>query len=736
MNKQLLPLFMGLALLASSCKKDNASQEVPGQSDLNELVVPETFTWQTTRDVSFSIGITDARFQNQIHVVAIYLADPTTGAPAISKGTATLTSPFNTKLSIPAGIDEVYVVKFAPDATPSTEKVAVTTTKVSLAMSSVKPSQKLSSEKVPAKLMTTVAEPDCDRTIYYGDVNISSSSDVYCYYPILQGNTSININASNVTLKLRAPGRTITIENYSHTNLKLFIAEGTTVIFKNNVDVKAGESIINNGTIVVPNMAVTGSLVNAETMTLTGTTFNMNGTTSSITNNGTLNAGNASISTNGVITNSGTITVDNINFNTDASLNNYCTFIINGNAVIYTPKITNNGLIQVKGDTNVSSNGTVTMGTSNMFQTATLSNMNGIILGRGILPALFKVTGAVGDNVINNSGIFRGNVQFCGSRDLDITQKKHFELFASQGCVTIYKTPCNPLGSGASVVIDTDGDGVSDLLDDYPTDKTKAFKNYSANYTDGGSTIAFEDNWPKKGDFDLNDVVLNYKHLVITNKDNIVVRVEGEWNLLATGGEFQNGAGVQFPLTKASATNFVASNSLAPEAGQDSLVVLLFNNSRLEQVTWNTRASEPASAAKKYTFSFDVTNGPTLAAMGASGYNPFIWNNTNGYGRGYETHLQGKKATKLVNPQLFNTLDDKSAVNNKTYSTDNQLPWGIEIPQASFAYPLEHQDISKTYLKFSTWASTGGTTNKDWYSNIGVSYRDLTKIFTGAAGQK
>lgn len=740
MNKHLLPVILGMALIASSCKKDKVTQDEVSPT-LNELVVPANFSWQNTRDVNFSIGISDARFQNQIHVVAIYLADPTSGATPISKGAATLVSPFNAKLSIPAGINEVYVVKFAPDATTTTEKVAVTSEKVSVAMSAVKSTGTLGSVSIPNKVMATSTEPGCDRTLYLGDINISSSSSVYCYYPLL-GNPTINVNASNVTLRLTAPGRTITIENYSHTNLKLFIGEGTTVIFKNDVDIKIGESITNNGTIIAQkNVAVSGSLTNSGTITLGGTTFNMNGTTSTITNDvgSTINAEKASISTNGVITNSGSFVVNDAIFNTEASLNNYCSFNVNGNVIVNTPKINNYKLIQIKGDANINSNGLVTMYSSAMFQTGSLSNMNGLILGRGIFPALFKVTGTVGDNVLNNSGVFRGTVQFCGTRDLDLNQnnKKHFELLATQGCsVIIPKESCNPLGSGASIVTDSDGDGVSDLLDDYPADKTKAFKSYSANYADGGSTIAFEDNWPKKGDFDLNDVVLNYKHLVITNKDNIVVRIEGEWNLLASGGDFQNGAGIQFPLTKASATNFVSSNSLAPEAGQDSLVVILFNNSRLEQATWNTRATEPASAAKKYTFSFDVANGPTLLTMGASGYNPFIWNNTNGYGRGYETHLQGKKATKLVNSQLFNTLDDKSAANNKTYSTVNQLPWAIEIPQASFAYPLEMQDISKTYLKFSNWASSGGTASLDWYSNTASGYRDASKIFTGAAASK
>ena len=734
MNKHLLPLFLGVALFASSCKKDNISQEVESPT-LNDIVVPASFNWQMTRDVNFSIGITDARFQNKIHVVAIYLANPETGAAPISKGSATLVSPFNAKLSIPAGINEVYVARFAPDASTSVQKVAVTSAKVSVAMASAKMNQKVSTTSVQSTVMTTVTEPDCKNTqLLGGDINLKSG-DVLCYN-IYFSNPTIDISANNGgTIKLNAPGRTITIVNYNHTNLKLFIAEGTTVKFNSPVEIKAGESIVNDGTLILSDMNVAGTLINDGTISATGSIFNFNGSASNATNNGTINASNATMNIAGSITNNGTTIVKTAVLNAGSTLNNYCSFTTNADFTVNSSNLNNYKLINVKGNTNINSNGVMTMNSLSMFQTTTLITMDGLVVGRGLFYSLFKVTGAVDDKVANNNGIFRGSVQYCGTRDPDVNanNKKHFELFATKGCsVVIPKDDCNSLGGGSAIVTDSDGDGVSDLLDDYPNDKTKAFNNYSVNYDNGGSTVAFEDNWPQKGDFDLNDVVLNYKHLIVTNKDNIVVRVEGEWNLLATGGEFQNGAGIQFPLPKGSAANFTSSNNLPPEAGQDSLVVILFKNGRAEQPTWNTKSGEPASPSKKYTFSFDVSNGPTLLVMGAGGYNPFIWNNTPGYGRGYETHLQGRKATNLVDDKLFNTLDDRSTVNKKNYSTATQLPWAIEIPQASFAYPLEAQDIAKTYLKFSSWASSGGTKDIDWYSNTGSGYRDQTKIFTGA----
>ncbi|MFY8108831.1 MAG: LruC domain-containing protein, partial [Bacteroidia bacterium] len=48
---------------------------------------------------------------------------------------------------------------------------------------------------------------------------------------------------------------------------------------------------------------------------------------------------------------------------------------------------------------------------------------------------------------------------------------------------------------------DEDDDGVKDADDDYPTDPNKAFNNPT-----GTGSIAFEDQWPSTGDYDLNDV--------------------------------------------------------------------------------------------------------------------------------------------------------------------------------------------------------------------------------------
>ncbi|WP_295461384.1 LruC domain-containing protein, partial [uncultured Thiodictyon sp.] len=68
-----------------------------------------------------------------------------------------------------------------------------------------------------------------------------------------------------------------------------------------------------------------------------------------------------------------------------------------------------------------------------------------------------------------------------------------------------------PLVKAATpVVLDSDGDGIPDALDAFPQDPTRAARRFYPSATGFGS-LAFEDLWPKKGDFDMNDLVVAYR---------------------------------------------------------------------------------------------------------------------------------------------------------------------------------------------------------------------------------
>lgn len=69
---------------------------------------------------------------------------------------------------------------------------------------------------------------------------------------------------------------------------------------------------------------------------------------------------------------------------------------------------------------------------------------------------------------------------------------------------------------------DTDGDGIMDNLDEYPTDPIGAFNSYYPNQVDY-STFAFEDLWPAYGDYDCYDLALKITYQIVTNAGNNVV---------------------------------------------------------------------------------------------------------------------------------------------------------------------------------------------------------------------
>jgi LruC domain-containing protein len=271
---------------------------------------------------------------------------------------------------------------------------------------------------------------------------------------------------------------------------------------------------------------------------------------------------------------------------------------------------------------------------------------------------------------------------------------------------------------------DTDGDGVSDGQDEYPNDNQRAFNNYYPSAS-GKASVAFEDLWPYKGDYDMNDVVVDFRYKVVTNASNAVKDVQGNYTLRASGGIIGNGFAVEFP---ALAGNVSSISGGTLEGGQNNAVVKIFNNSRNEQYWWNTVPGQTRSDSVNYQMSFTLSNPVALTSFGMGEYNPFIWGVDNGHNRGFEIHLPGKHSTGLADLNLLHTGDDNTTPSsNIYYLTPDNLPFAVLIPER-FDYPVEKQDITGAYLRFASWAQSGGTVNTNWYQNISGN-RNASKIY-------
>lgn len=719
MRNLLLVAAFFCIVISPSCKKsDNNNGGGKVYNSVNDIAVPSGFNWESSRTVPVHINITDDRFATANHTIAIYDGDPFAGGSLLAKGAANTTNAYDVNLYVARTITEVYVVKSSQDNSMIVQKVSLGSG-INLSIGATDPNADAKPAGRDAATPLDDCNTGCTNTITTSTSNVNvSEGEVIC----ITG-SGITVSFSNVTGgTIRVCGTNVTLQNLNmggYTNL-LVLAGGSINVSGLNYN-NASVRIINYGTINGV-FADGGYFTNYGTFNCTGD-FNMNSTAQTFTNNGVMNvAGNFNNGSALVATNNATLVVaGNFQHNGGtAAFHNYCSMTINGNMNL-SSLLKNHSFVKVAGTTTVNNGGELTMHNGAYFKTNNFI-LDGVpVTGYGST-SLLKITGSV--NIMNSGAILTGMLQVCAPTAVPAAR---LSGGAANGCsLYIALGGCYSEGNGTTVTADADADGVPDANDEYPADATKAYNSYYPSAA-GGGTIAFEDNWPSKGDFDLNDVVVGYRYQVVTNASNNVVRVIGNYTLLATGGELGNGFGVQFPVNATNVSN-VTGGTL--EAGQTKAVVIVFNNMRDQMANWNTVYGAANSPTVNYTVSFDVTGGPSLSSFGLSSYNPFIWNFGLGNNRGREIHLAGHQPTDLGYTSYFGTADDNSsAASSRYFVTATGLPWAIDVPVNPFNYPLELKDITQAYLHIGQWAESGGTSYADWYSNTSASYRNTSNLY-------
>jgi LruC domain-containing protein len=139
----------------------------------------------------------------------------------------------------------------------------------------------------------------------------------------------------------------------------------------------------------------------------------------------------------------------------------------------------------------------------------------------------------------------------------------------------------------------------------------------------------------------------------------------------------------------------------------------------------NTEASAPYVVPDTMRITISLTQPVTLDALGNPPYNPFIF--SDGI-RGNEIHLPDHVPTDLMNTSLFGTgADDSKPAEGRYYKTAKNLPWGINLIER-FDYPYEKVEILSAYNHFGEWAESGGTQYTDWYLDKS-GYRNSANIY-------
>jgi LruC domain-containing protein len=287
---------------------------------------------------------------------------------------------------------------------------------------------------------------------------------------------------------------------------------------------------------------------------------------------------------------------------------------------------------------------------------------------------------------------------------------------------------------------DADEDGVSDNFDDYPNDPQRAFNNYYPGENSTG-TLAFEDLWPGKGDYDFNDMVIDYFINQVTNGSNQVVEIFADFTLRAMGASFKNGFGIELPIEPSAiasvegqvlTTGLININANGTETGQSKAVIIVFDNGYSimqypgSGIGINTDEDAPSVDPVTISLAITLTEPQPINMVGIPSYNPFIFTNQN---RSVEVHLADKPPTDLADINLFGTKNDDSKPDeNRFYKTKDNLPWAIHVIE-TFNYPKEKIQVTQGYNYFGVWAEAAGYSYSNWYKDL-PGYRSEQNIYS------
>lgn len=223
-------------------------------------------------------------------------------------------------------------------------------------------------------------------------------------------------------------------------------------------------------------------------------------------------------------------------------------------------------------------------------------------------------------------------------------------------------------------------------------------------------TLIFEDLWPYEGDYDMNDIVIEYVSAVHRNTNNRTVKIVDEYTVKNIGGTRACGFGYSIKpsdsfikYVEITPQSDVPTNAKGMEAGQhySTPSVMIFGNI-LEQ-----------TVGKKYVVT-TVFTSPMNHLEVMPPYNPFITI----LNRNIELHLTNEKPTYLANPEYFGTADDNTDVVNKTnyyVSKNNTYPFAMNLPILNFKVPAEEQSIDEAYERFKDWVTSGGNEENGWW---------------------
>lgn len=232
---------------------------------------------------------------------------------------------------------------------------------------------------------------------------------------------------------------------------------------------------------------------------------------------------------------------------------------------------------------------------------------------------------------------------------------------------------------------------------------------------------AFEDQWPSKGDYDMNDVIFNATYTKVYSTENKAIYEEGytfkTYTNAAKAEKLKSGIAVKIEgLVSADTLDF-----FVRKPGQEEFTAANFEYDKNNKIVYLT---DDAKAQVGTEFMFYVKHdGKNLGALKDKKINikPFIYRDVEG--KRLEVHVAKEAPTNVADRSFFNTEDDASQIDKKIfYVRSGNYPFAIFLNGATekdmtkmLNADYETIPLEKAYPTYKSWVESNGSKDKDWY---------------------
>ncbi|MEZ8030525.1 LruC domain-containing protein, partial [Enterovibrio norvegicus] len=161
----------------------------------------------------------------------------------------------------------------------------------------------------------------------------------------------------------------------------------------------------------------------------------------------------------------------------------------------------------------------------------------------------------------------------------------------------------------------------------------------------GYATVAFEDNWPKEGDYDMNDAVIRFRITETLNEDDEITRILIKGYLVAYGAGYHNGFAFRLPglnRTDISAATTQSHNMVLQETnGLESIsneAIFIVSDDLKQKLPAGCmyyRTAQHCQEAISFEFEIDVyfNEGVDTSSLVTMPYDPFMFATPGAYVR-------------------------------------------------------------------------------------------------------